>query len=139
MVQLSLHHQGVSVADLDRAIEFYRTVLGFDMIEQYTLSDDELATAIGIESVVGDFAHFDAGTARIELVEYENDSDDSIGREVYDTGVKHLGLRTDNINQVYEDLPNDIETISKPQTTGSGTRIFFMRDPGGNLIEILEP
>lgn len=139
MPQLSLHHQGVSVADLDRAIEFYHTVLGFDMIEQYTLSDNGLATAIGIESVVGNFAHFDAGTARIELVEYGTDSDGSIAREVYDAGVKHLGLRADNIDQVYEDLPNEIETISEPQTTGSGTRIFFMRDPSGNLIEVLEP
>ncbi|EFW89978.1 Glyoxalase/bleomycin resistance protein/dioxygenase [Haladaptatus paucihalophilus DX253] len=57
---------------------------------------------------------------------------------MYETGAKHLGLRTDDIEQVYATLPEDVETISEPQTTGSGTRICFLRDPDGNAVELLE-
>ncbi|WP_433627242.1 VOC family protein [Halomicrococcus sp. NG-SE-24] len=138
MGQPSLHHHGVSVTDRDRLVEFYRNALGFDVIDQYTLSGDALATAIDDETATGHFAHLAADTARIELVEYETDGDDVSGGEVYDDGAKHLGLKTDDIDQFYANLPDDVETISEPQTTESGTRIFFLRDPDGNLIEILE-
>jgi catechol 2,3-dioxygenase-like lactoylglutathione lyase family enzyme len=29
--------------------------------------------------------------------------------------------------------------VSDPQTTESGTRLVFSRDPDGNLVELLEP
>jgi len=36
-------------------------------------------------------------------------------------------------------LPDDVETLSGPQTTESGTTIMFVVDPEGNRIELLEP
>lgn len=138
MTQLSLHHHGVSVADLDRAVEFYSDLLGFEVIDRYTLSDDALSTAIGSDGATGHFAQLEAETARVELIEYENESDDVRGAEIHDTGAKHLGLRTDDIEAFYANLPDDVETISEPQTTGSGTQILFLRDPDGNPVEVLE-
>jgi len=32
-----------------------------------------------------------------------------------------------------------VTTLSEPQTTDSGTRICFLQDPEGNLVEALEP
>ncbi|KZN22464.1 bleomycin resistance protein [Haladaptatus sp. R4] len=145
MSQLSLHHHGVSVTDLDRAVEFYSDVLGFDVIDRYSLSDDALSTAVGGDELTGHFAQLDGGTGRVELIEYEaNDGDDGDGENdvrgaaVYDTGAKHLGIETDDLDAVYESLPDDVEAISEPQTTGSGTKILFIRDPDGNPVEILE-
>jgi catechol 2,3-dioxygenase-like lactoylglutathione lyase family enzyme len=145
MAQPTVHHHGISVTDLDRAVEFYRDVLGLELLDQYTLSDDALSTAIGSEQITGHFAQLGGETARVELIEYESEEEengtstsDTHGRDVYDTGAKHLGLRTDDIESVYADLPDDVETISEPQTTGSGTRICFLRDPDGNAVELLE-
>jgi len=44
-----------------------------------------------------------------------------------------------NLDAFYDSLPADVETLSPPQTTESGTRICFLRDPEGNLVELLEP
>ncbi|WP_423747227.1 VOC family protein (plasmid) [Haladaptatus sp. SPP-AMP-3] len=110
-------------------------------------------------SIIGRFAQLGDETARVELIEYEkadgetgnsDDGDETSGadragggddgraRDVYETGAKHLGLRTDDIEQAYANLPDDVETVSEPQTTGSGTRICFLRDPDGNAVELLE-
>lgn len=75
---------------------------------------------------------------RVELIEYEPVGDDRRGGEVNDPGATHLGLSTDDLDAFYAGLPADVETISEPQTTASGTRICFFRDPDGNLVEVLE-
>lgn len=138
MDDLSLHHHGVSVSDLDRAVEFYTDVFGFDVIDRYDLSDDALATAIGRDAASAEFAQLDGGGARVELVEYA-DADDAPDREgVSDVGAKHLGLHTDDLDAFYDSLPDGVETLSEPQTTGSGTRILFVRDPDCNLVEVLQ-
>lgn len=138
MVQLDLHHHGVSVSDLDRSVEFYRTVFGLEVVDRYALSDDALATAIGRESAAARFAQLDGGGARVELVEYEDGGDGSGEEAVSDVGATHLGLHTADVDRFYESLPEDCETISAPQTTDSGTRILFVRDPDGHLVEVLE-
>jgi len=128
------------VTDLDRAVEFYRSVFGFELLDRYSLSDDALAAAIGVEAASSEFAHLDAGAGRVELVEYEDAS--GSGRPeretASDVGATHLGLHTEDLDAFYDSLPDDVETISEPQTTGSGTRILFVRDPDDNLIELLE-
>jgi catechol 2,3-dioxygenase-like lactoylglutathione lyase family enzyme len=133
-----LHHHGISVTDLDRAVEFYRSVFGFELVDRYSLSDDALAAAIGVEAAAAEFAQLDAGAARVELVEYEGASGRPERETASDVGATHLGLHTEDVDAVYDSLPDDVETISDPQTTGSGTRILFVRDPDGNLIELLE-
>ena len=144
MSHLTLHHHGVSVTDLDRAVEFYDGILGLELIDRYTLSDDALSTAVGGDAMTGHFAQLDAGGERVELIEYEtgeegdDDQNDVRGAAVYDSGAKHLGLETDDLDGFYGSLPDDVETISEPQTTGSGTKILFVRDPDGNPVEILE-
>jgi catechol 2,3-dioxygenase-like lactoylglutathione lyase family enzyme len=75
---------------------------------------------------------------RVELIEYEPVGDDRRGGEVNDPGATHLGLSTDDLDAFYAGLPADVETISEPQTTASGARICFFRDPDGNLVEVLE-
>ncbi|WP_256390900.1 VOC family protein [Natronoarchaeum rubrum] len=135
----SAHHFGVTVTDLDRSIEFYRDVLGLDVLARFSVSGEEFATGVGVEGAAGTFAHLDADGARVELVEYEPEGEDATGGAINQAGAKHLGLEVEDLDATYEALPNDVETLSEPQTTESGTRILFVRDPDDNLIELLEP
>lgn len=139
MTDPSAHHFGVTVTDLDRSIAFYRDVLGLDVLSRFSVSGEEFATGVGVEGAAGTFAHLDAGTARVELVEYEPEGDNATGGAINQAGAKHLGLAVDDLDATYENLPDDAETVSEPQTTESGTRILFVRDPDDNLIELLEP
>lgn len=136
MTDHTVHHHGISVADLDRSLAFYRDVLGFEVIDRYTLSDEGLSAAIGAEAT-GEFAQLDGRGARVELVEYDAGAAVETGA-VHDTGSTHLGIEVADIAAAFQALPRDVDVVSEPQTTGSGTRICFLRDPDGTLVELLE-
>lgn len=140
MPDLGAHHFGTTVTDLDQAVAFYRDVLGLDVLARFSVGGDAFAEGVGVEGAAADFAHLDAGGARVELVEYEPAGEDTRGGDVNDLGGAHLGLEVENVDAFYEDLSDDVETLSDgPRTTESGTSILFVRDPDGNLVEIIEP
>jgi catechol 2,3-dioxygenase-like lactoylglutathione lyase family enzyme len=132
------HHFGVTVTELDRAVEFYRDVLGLTVLDRFTVGGSSFSKAVGVEGATGRFAHIDADGARVELVEYDPEGTDRTASTINQPGATHLGLETDDIDTFYETLPTDVDTLSEPQTTESGSRIVFLRDPEGNLVEIID-
>jgi len=138
MPDLQSHHIGLTVSDLDRAVDFYRDILGCAVIAEFEVSGEAVATGVDIEDASARFAHLDGGSVRIELVEYEPAADGASTPRLNDTGATHLGLEVDDLDAFYKQLPSTVETLSSPQTTETGTRILFLRDPEENLIEILE-
>ena len=138
MTALEAHHYGVTVTDLEEAVAFYRDVLGLDVLDRFSVSGEAFATGVGVADAGADFAHLDAGDTRVELVAYDPAGDDATAQSVNQSGAKHLGFAVDDLDGFYEDLPSDVDTVSDPQTTASGTRILFLRDPEDNLVEIVE-
>ncbi|WP_435157985.1 VOC family protein [Haladaptatus sp. DFWS20] len=138
MADLNAHHFGVTVTELDRAVEFYRDILDLTVIDQFTVSGTSFSTAVSVEGATGRFAHLSAGGARVELIEYDPAGEKRPENAINEPGAKHLGLEVDDIDTFFETLPKNVETLSKPQTTESGSRILFFRDPDGNLIELIE-
>ncbi|GAD51807.1 glyoxalase family protein [Halarchaeum acidiphilum MH1-52-1] len=135
----SAHHFGITVSDLDEALAFYRDVLGLDVLAEFEVSGEAFAEGVAVEGASADFAHLDADGARVELVSYDPAGDDVRGGAVNDTGATHLGLSVPDLDAFHESLPDDVETLADgPRTTASGTTILFVRDPDGNLIEVLE-
>jgi catechol 2,3-dioxygenase-like lactoylglutathione lyase family enzyme len=139
VTQPTAHHVGTTVSDLDRAVEFYRDVLGFELLSEFTVSGESFATGVGVPGATGEFAHLDADGVRVELVEYDPEGESCTAESVNQRGAKHMGFEVDDVEAFYEALPDDVETVSEPQTTSSGARILFIRDPEGNLIEIITP
>ena len=138
MSELTAHHVGVTVRDLDRAVAFYRAVFDLDVLAEFAVDGEAFENGVDIEAASAQFAHLDGGSVRIELVEYEPTGDDSTTPQLNDQGAVHVGLEVDDLDEFYEGLPADVETLSPPRTTKSGTRILFVRDPEANLIEVLE-
>lgn len=132
------HHAGVTVTDLDRAVAFYRDVLRLDVLDRFSVSGEEFAEGVDVPGATGEFAHLDAGSARVELVAYDPEGEESHAETVNQPGAKHLGLAVDDLDSFYDELPPEVETLSDPRTTASGTKILFVRDPEGNLVELLE-
>ncbi|QIO21366.1 VOC family protein [Haloarcula sp. JP-L23] len=132
------HHYAVTVSDLERAVEFYREVLGLEVVSRFSVGGEAFATGVGVDGASADFAHLDAGGARVELVQYTPEGEPRSDGDLNQPGATHLGLEVDDLDAVYEGLPDGVETLSEPQTTESGTRICFLRDPEGTLVELLE-
>jgi len=137
-MDLTAHHFAVTVSDLDESVAFYRDVLGLEILTRFSVGGDAFATGVGIDGASADFAHMDAGDARVELVEYTPEGDDCDDVQLHQPGATHLGLEVEDIESVYASLPDDVETIAEPQKTESGTTILFVRDPDGTLVELLE-
>lgn len=138
MSELTAHHTGTTVSDLDRAVEFYRDVLGLTVLDRFTVSGEAFATGVGVPGATGKFAHLDAGGTRVELVEYDPAGETCTADALNQRGAKHLGFAVDNVETFFEELPDAVETLSEPQTTSSGATICFLEDPEDNLIEVIE-
>ncbi|WP_114577472.1 VOC family protein [Saliphagus sp. LR7] len=132
------HHVGITVSDLDRCLGFYRDVLGLPVLDRFTVSGEAFATAVGIEGATGRFVHLDADGARVELVSYDPAGEERSRERVDQPGASHLGLAVEDVAAFYADLPDDVETVSEPRTTETGSTILFVRDPEGNLVELIE-
>lgn len=135
---LSAHHVGLTVTDLEETLAFYRDVLDLSVADRFSVGGEAFADAVGIEAASADFAHLEADGVRIELVEYDPEARGSPAAGLNQPGASHVGLSVDDIETFYENLPDDVPTISEPRTSETGTTILFLRDPEGNLIEILE-
>ncbi|WP_396613405.1 VOC family protein (plasmid) [Haloferax sp. S1W] len=138
MTSVIAHHVGITVRDLDRTVEFYRDVLGLSVIDTFSVSGEAFSTAVDVPNATGRFAHLDGGDVRVELVEYDPEGEATPEAELNRPGATHLGLSVDDVDATVEQFPSHVETASDPQTTESGTRIVFVRDPEGNLVELLD-
>jgi len=132
------HHVGITVADLDRAVDFYTETFGLDRLSEFAVGGDAFAEAVAVEDASAEFAHLDADGAIVELVAYDPTGEAGDVPELNRPGATHLGLSVDDVEAFYADLADDVETLSPPRTTESGTTILFVRDPEGNLIEVLD-
>jgi catechol 2,3-dioxygenase-like lactoylglutathione lyase family enzyme len=137
MTDLTAHHVGLTVSNLDHAIEFYRETLGFDIVSRFEVGGEAFATAVDVDGASGTFAHLDADGVRIELVEYDPEGTASTSA-LNQPGACHVGFAVEDVDAFVAELPDSVETVSEPRTTESGTRIVFLRDPDGNRIELLE-
>lgn len=138
MAQPIAHHTGITVSDLDTAVEFYTRLLDCTVETRFTVSGEGLGTAVKSDGVTGSFAHLDSGGTRIELVEYEPAGESVPRASLTQPGATHVAFSVDDVDAFVDDLPDEIEPLSEPQTTESGTRIVFARDPDGTLVEFLE-
>lgn len=138
MPEPTAHHVGITVADLDRAVAFYTDTFDLDVLAEFSVGGEAFADAVDVDGATGSFAHLDAGGARIELVAYDPEAAGSDPPELDRPGAVHVGLAVDDLDAFYEGLDDGVVTLSRPRTTESGTRILFVRDPEGNLIEVLE-
>ena len=138
MTDPTAHHVGITVADLDRAVDFYAETFDLDVLAEFSVGGDAFAEAVAVDGASASFAHLDAGDAVVELVAYEPTGETAPDPELNRPGATHLGLSVDDVEALYDGLADDVETLSPPRTTESGTTILFVRDPEGNLIEVLD-
>jgi catechol 2,3-dioxygenase-like lactoylglutathione lyase family enzyme len=130
---LQFDNVAVSVTDLDRSLDWYRRVLGFEVFYR------TYSTAVEAELVV---IHRDG--ARIELLLKDDarrhpDADIEPGPHLQTSGVKAIVFRTDDLEGTTEYLESCNVTFEwKIQTlSADGLRSTMIRDPDGVLINIL--
>jgi glyoxylase I family protein len=139
-------HTGITVANLDRAVAFWRDVLGFEFSHR-THQTGELASEItGVPGAEISLAVLKAPGHKIELLEYHQPPDRKQQGDLRpcDVGSVHVALVVDDLDAVLNNIAaSGWKAAGKPQTLQSGPnagkRVVYVRDPDGTTIEFMQP
>ncbi len=128
-----MDHVSFSVKELEKSISFFE-LFGFEVIRRYE-SDNKDLRLIMMKS---------KSNMYIDMFNYTNYTDIpstslELSTDLPIVGTKHMGLRVKDIEKAKEfvienGVANDI-TINEGRL---GRRYFFIQDPNGILIEIIE-
>jgi catechol 2,3-dioxygenase-like lactoylglutathione lyase family enzyme len=137
-----IHHAAISTGDLQRALAFYRDLLGFETVfEGGWPAGVEVADNItGLSGSSAQLAMLRAGNAFIELFQYASPapSPGDPNRPVCDHGVTHICLDVTDVDAEYERLMAAGMRFHCPPQDLGGSRVTYGRDPDGNVVELQE-
>jgi catechol 2,3-dioxygenase-like lactoylglutathione lyase family enzyme len=136
-----IHHTAISTPDLERALAFYRDLLGFQPCLDFTWAGNEkMNSTHRIGETAGRVILLRAGNALLEIFEYAQpaprpaDGD----RRLCDHGITHLCLDVDDIDREYARLEAAGMRFHCPPVDYGSVKCTYGRDPDGNVIELQE-
>jgi catechol 2,3-dioxygenase-like lactoylglutathione lyase family enzyme len=125
---LALSHIGITVADLDRSLQYYRKVLGFQLI--YDNQAEEGADRVLIGLIAG---------AAVELIKKSGDAGLGRIKEIDAIGFSCITFSVPDVDEAYAALEAaGLANMDPPVTLPVGFRLVFLRDPDGNLLELID-
>ena len=132
------HHVGLSVPDLDQALDFYVGVLGFSLLNRAEWSGSpEIDMAIGADGSAGVFAMIELGGFCIEMFQFESpEATTPTEPRVVGHGWTHICIKVENARAMAQALKRAGTRLhADPINIGDGP-FAYARDPFGNIIEI---
>lgn len=142
----AVHHVGVSVGDLDRAIAFWERLLGVSGRDRRVLEGPNLGRLVGYPRPRIDSCWVDlpGGTA-LELLQYLDPAEEPIDPGTAHPGNVHLCLEVDDMAVAHDHavacgaLPVADEPIEVAAGPRAGTRVAYLRVHDGVTLELHQP
>jgi catechol 2,3-dioxygenase-like lactoylglutathione lyase family enzyme len=140
-MQATWHHVAVSVRDMEKALRFYRDLLGFEVDwerEHYT--GEEMAKVVGLRGADARVVMLTGYGTRLELFKYYTPAGEDVGpKRMCDFGLTHFALTVEKIHDIYERLFSaGVRFNCPPQNLRPGVWATYMKDPEGVTIELVE-
>lgn len=133
---IRFNHVSISVADLDAQVDWYRRALGFaEVIERYELPEPPVRTAV-LQAAPG---------VRIEMIERNGSERTGDYRDPLDMtrsqGYGHWAVDVDDLDASFTWLldAGASEVWAPADAVAPGARFAYVKDPEGNLIELIQP
>jgi catechol 2,3-dioxygenase-like lactoylglutathione lyase family enzyme len=138
-----VQHVGVSVANLERSLAFYKEILDIEPEFVTDGSGPDVSRAVGVPEALLSFAFLRLGPTILELLEYKNPRGKPYDRRNCDIGAVHIALEVPNIDAAYERLlAHGVEFNSPPLRINegplTGSAFAYFPDPDGVQLEIFE-
>ena len=143
-----IHHLGLTVSDIERAIEFYRDVLGMEVVgRRPSVKTDYVAQQTGypdVELNVASFRISPTSEQTLEVVQYMSHAGKASQPATNQPGTSHLCLLVDDLRAGYDDLSaHGVRFKSAPVTITAGPNkgglVVYFFDPDGYTIELFQP
>jgi catechol 2,3-dioxygenase-like lactoylglutathione lyase family enzyme len=139
---LATRHAGIVVQDMQKSLHFWRDVMGLKVTADFRAEDKYIETLQHLEGVKLHMIKLTAPDgSMIELLrDSGNPTPPPERNQLCDRGIRHLAFTVADAESAFQQLHKaGCETLSSPVTAPDGkARLFFARDPEGNLIEIVE-
>ena len=137
-----IHHTAVSTVDLERSLAFYRDLLGFETVLDWSWPEGtaNMNRTHGLPETAGRVVLLQAGNAMLELFEYATPGPRAADpeRRLCDHGITHFCIDVDDIDAEYERLRAGGMSFHCPPVDYGTVKTTYGRDPDGNVIELQE-
>jgi catechol 2,3-dioxygenase-like lactoylglutathione lyase family enzyme len=135
-VELAVHHTSLSVAELATQQSWYQQVLGLtEVVEEYQLDEPAVRTVV-LRS---------PGGVCLELIERAGSVRDREFADPLDAssslGFGHWAVSVDDLDEAFAAITAAGGTAVWPPAAAvqPGARFAYVKDPEGNLIELIQP
>ena len=143
---ITADHTGITVSNLERSLEFWRDVLGFEFSHSAHQTGERPAQITGVKGAELKLAVLKTPTGhKIELLQYFAPADrkKEFSLRPCDLGHVHVALIVDDLNVMLKQIADSgWKTCGEPQTLtagpNAGKRVVYVRDPDGTTIELME-
>ena len=145
----SVSHVAVGVRDMDRALRFYRDVIGlevrFDDIEEFGGLDGRPGVKRrGVYLRWSDDPHAPFIVLDEQLTREHSGS--GAPKELFETGIHHFGFWVDDVDAIADRArtggvefvygPADTDTATYGEPAGGTIRFMLVRDADGNVVQV---
>ncbi len=138
---------GMTVADMDRSIEFFNKVLTFEKISDIEVHGAEYEKLLGVFGLRARVVRMKLGGETIELTQYLAPEGRPIPADWHsnDHSFQHIAVVVSDMDKAYTQLrAHKVRHASTgPQTlppsikAAAGIRAFYFKDPDGHNLEII--
>jgi glyoxylase I family protein len=143
---LATDHTGITVSNLERALAFWRDVLGFEPSHTAHQTGEMAREITGVAGAEIKLAVVKApGGHKIELLEYLGPADSKrhVNLRPCDVGSVHIAFIIEDLDAILSAInASGWKAAGKPQILQSGPnagkRVVYVRDPDGTTIEFMQ-
>lgn len=135
------NHTSLSVTDLDRAIAFYRTVCGYEVVLEERGMTAQIERIVGLRGLRCDLAQLRSPISEhvLELIAFD---DVPSGREDYGPtrpGAAHVAFDVPDLEQAVALVRGLGGEVLGEATEFENGLAVYCREPSGTVLELFEP
>ena len=138
---------GITVLDMDRALNFFTKVLPFEKISEVEVQGTEYEKLKGVFGIHYKKARLRLGEEEIELTDYLTPGGRTIPEDSRsnDLWFQHIAIVVSNMDSAYAHLrkfgvqhvSTSPQTLPKTIPAAEGIKAFYFRDPAGHNLELI--
>lgn len=138
----AIRHTGIIVTDMEKALDFYRDLLGLKVVLDKEQEGEFFAKLLALSDVRMRLVMLEADDGnKVELFQFHSHPRKAPGKvETCDIGCSHVAFEVDDVDKLYEDLSRrGLRFNCAPLVSPDGyARVVYCHDPDGTIIELVQ-
>ena len=140
---LGYDHTSFTVADIDRAVVFWRDVMGFALDDLSAREGDWLGSVVGVPGARCRIAHLHGHGLHLEFIQYLEPVGTDVTGPPHRPGTAHLAFLVEDIEtaarRMLEGGASEQGRITRCSSgAAAGCLAVYLKDPNGIIVELVE-